>query len=247
MNHFAVIIAAAGSGTRFQSGQQKKTYAMLDGKPVWRHSVGRFAERDDVEQVLIVVSPEDHAWFVETYGNLLAAFRADVVAGGAERFDSVENALSKVRAGIDFVAVHDGARPCISNALLERVFSTARLKGNAVPAVAVSSTIKRSANGEVVDATVDRSELFLSQTPQVFRVQELRSAFSRRGEFQPTDEAQLMEMLGETVHLAEGCPLNLKITTQQDVDFAEAALVSLHRSSAKPIHFDGPIDDSTLR
>ncbi len=247
MSQFAVIVAAAGSGTRFQSGNQKKTYAVLGDKPVWRHSVERFAQRNDVEQILIVVSPDDQSWFVETYGDLLAAYRADVVAGGNERSDSVENALSKVRAGIEFVAVHDGARPCISDALLERVFSTARQNGNAIPTVAVSSTLKRSASGVLVDETVDRSGLFQSQTPQVFRTEELQSLFGRRGELQPTDEAQLLEMLGLPVYMTEGCPLNLKITSQQDLHFAEAAIAVLENLKTEPIHFDGPIGDSTVR
>ncbi|QEG21321.1 2-C-methyl-D-erythritol 4-phosphate cytidylyltransferase [Mariniblastus fucicola] len=247
MSRFAVIVAAAGSGTRFQSGNQKKTYAVLAGKPLWLHSVERFAARDDVDQIVIVVSPEDEVWFAETYGDLLAALRVDIVAGGSERFESVENGLSRVRSEIDFVAVHDGARPCLSGALLERIFATAREHGNAVPAVAVSSTLKRSSDGVRVGETVDRSELFQSQTPQVFRQSDLEAAFQNRGELQPTDEAQLMEMLGHPVFLAEGCTLNRKVTSQQDMQFAEAAMSVLSTSDSKPVHFDGPIGDSTLR
>ena len=249
MSSFAVIIAAAGNGTRFRRsrGNQKKTYAMLGDKPVWRHSVERFAERDDVKQILVVVSPEDESWFVETNGDLLGALRVDVVGGGKERFDSVANALAKVRPEIEFIAVHDGARPCVSASLLQHTFSMARINGSAIPTVAVSSTLKRSGGGSLIKETVDRSDLYLSQTPQVFVAAELQDAFMRRGDLQPTDEAQLMEMLGEPMQMAEGCPLNLKITNEQDMLFAEAAMAVLAKSDVEPIRFDGPTGDSITR
>jgi 2-C-methyl-D-erythritol 4-phosphate cytidylyltransferase len=249
MSSFAVIIAAAGNGTRFRRsrGNQKKTYAMLGDKPIWQHSVERFAERDDVKQILVVVSPEDESWFVESNGDLLAALRVDVVAGGKERFDSVENALAKVRADIEYIAVHDGARPCLSSWLLEHTFAMARINGSAIPTVPVSSTLKRSGGGSLIEETVDRSNLYLSQTPQVFVAAELQAAFARRGDLQPTDEAQLMEMLDQPIQMVEGCPLNLKITSQQDLLFADAALTVLAKSDAEPIRFDGPIGDSNLR
>lgn len=247
MSRFAVIVAAAGSGTRFQSGNQKKTYAILGGKPVWQHSVERFADREDVSQIVIVVSPEDESWFKQVYRELLILFKADVVAGGAERSDSVENALSMVRPECEFVAVHDAARPCASNSLIENAFSTARIHGNATPAVPVSSTLKRSADGKRVDQTVDRSELYQSQTPQVFRVDELRSAFRSRGKLQPTDEAQLFESLDMPVFLSVGCPMNRKITSQQDMDFAMTVLHVLDQTNRGPVRFDGPIGDSMTR
>jgi len=247
MSNFSVIIAAAGSGTRFQSGNQKKTYALLGGKPLWLHSVERFANRDDVNQILVVVSPDDVDWFSDTYSELLAKHNVQVIAGGSERFQSVENAIKHVAEESDFIAVHDAARPCMSDALLERIFATAREHGNAVPAVPVSSTLKRSSDGIRVEETVDRSSLYQSQTPQVFRSADLRSAVQNRGDLQPTDEAQLMELLGHPVHLAEGCVLNRKVTTQQDMQFAAAAMSVLDRSKVQPIHFDGPVDDSIIR
>jgi len=130
--------------------------------------------------------------------------------------------------------------------MLERVFACARLNGNAVPAVAVSSTLKRSADGAKVDSTVDRSQLFESQTPQVFRAAELVAAYAAVGDTKPTDEAQLMERTGHTIFIAEGCPLNRKITSPQDMQFAAAALSVITESTSQPIHFDGPIGDTRL-
>ena len=247
MSNFSVIIAAAGSGSRFQSGDQKKTYALLAGMPLWLHSVEKFACRDDVNQILIVVSPDDCDWFSEKHSELIAKHQIQVIAGGAERFQSVENALKEITSDCEFVAVHDAARPCLSNAMLERIFATAREQGNAVPAVAVSSTLKRSSDGARVQETVDRSSLYESQTPQVFRTADLKSAFENRGDLQPTDEAQLMELLGSTIYLAEGCTLNRKVTSPQDMQFAEAAMSVLGQSKTEPIHFDGPTGDSIIR
>jgi 2-C-methyl-D-erythritol 4-phosphate cytidylyltransferase len=246
MIHFSVIVTAAGSGTRFQSDAQKKTYALLSGKPLWQHSVERFAGRDDVGQIIVVVSPEDAEWFAEANQKQIERFNLSVVAGGAERFQSVQNALNQVDSDCEFVAIHDGARPCVSEALLERTFAVAREHGNAVPAIPVSSTLKRSSSGVTVDETVDRSNLFQSQTPQVFRVVELNEAYLSLGKNQPTDEAQLMENLGKQIFLAEGCSLNLKVTTQKDMLFANAALEALNMN-AKPVHFDGPIRDTHIR
>ncbi len=246
MNTFAVIVAAAGSGTRFQSGNQKKTYALLAGKPVWCHSVERFAARDDVKQILIVVSPEDVEWFSGTYAAILNTTQSSVVAGGSERFASVENALRMVDPQIEYVAVHDAARPTASSPMLERVFAGARINGNAIPACPVSSTLKRSVDGSQVVSTVDRSELFESQTPQIFRTKELKEAYDQIENSKPTDEAQLMESIGHTVFSAEGCPLNRKITTQQDLQFAEAALKAISGDESAPIHFDGPDGDTRL-
>lgn len=247
MSKFSVIIAAAGSGTRFQSGNQKKTYALLAGKPLWLHSVQRFADRDDVSQIIIVVSPDDIAWFKESHSEVLDQHQIEVIAGGSERFQSVENAIESVAADADFIAVHDAARPCLSDALLERIFATAREHGNAVPAVPVSSTLKRSSDGVLVAVTVDRSSLYQSQTPQVFGAAALKSAFENRGELQPTDEAQLMELLNHPVHLAEGCTLNRKVTSQQDMQFAAAAISVLDSSQSELIHFDGPVGDTVIR
>jgi 2-C-methyl-D-erythritol 4-phosphate cytidylyltransferase len=247
MSKFAVILAAAGSGSRFQTGNQKKTYAIVRDKPVWQHSADKFATREEVIQLIIVVAAEDTDWFLQTYGSRLAAMNAEVVAGGEQRSDSVVNAMQKVSKEAAFVAIHDAARICISDGLIDRVFSTARQRGNAIPAVPVSSTIKRSTCGSMVESTVDRNNLFLSQTPQVFSKKLLEQAYSRVGDLSPTDEAQLLEQLGEPVFLAEGCPLNIKITTQQDLQFATAALAVLDKENAVPIQFDGRSEDTNIR
>lgn len=246
MPKFAVVLAAAGKSSRFTPGglagtAGKKPFIQLAGKPVWQHSLDAFLAREDVVQIVVVVAPEDKAWFEQKYEALLEKENLSVVAGGAERFDSVAAAVSQVDPSADFIAIHDAARPCIDPIMVERVFAVAADKGNAVPVVPVSSTVKKSADGVTVDQTVDRKELYLSQTPQVFAADQLKDAFAKKGEFAPTDEAQLLEMLGWPVYLAAGCSLNRKLTCQQDIQFAVVALATLQNMyNRSPTQADPP-------
>ncbi len=246
MPNFCVILAAAGKSSRFNDAHFKKPFAILAGKAVWLHSADLFLKRPDVKQLILVIASEDRAEFTEKFGANVAIAGIDVVIGGAERSDSVQNALEKVRPDVDFVAIHDAARPCIDDTLVEDVFAAATQHQIAVPTVPVHSTLKRSADGQFVDQTVDRSNLYLSQTPQVFSRSLLEKMFAdRRGE-QPTDEAQLAEQQGHAVAMVQGSRLNIKITTQDDLALAATFL------KAKPApRFDAPIhpfkDDNLWR
>ena len=124
MPKFAVILPAAGKSSRF-SKQRKKVFVELKGRPVWVRTAEQFVNRSDVAQTILVVSPEDLEWFKEKFRPNLAFMDIDVVTGGAERADSVQNALARVRADIDFVAVHDAARPLIVKDWIDQVFHAA--------------------------------------------------------------------------------------------------------------------------
>ena len=219
---------------------------MLNRKAVWLYSADLFLKRQDVQQVIIVIAPEDKEDFLSKFGPNLAVLGIDVVLGGKERADSVENALKKVDESADFVVVHDAARPCLDADLVERVFQAANQTGAAIPAIPVSSTVKKSNDGRVVDETVDRNGLYLAQTPQVFKRELICDLYSKRGEADVTDESQLAEINGVEVTLVEGSPLNIKITTTQDLIFATACLAT------RPVpKFDAPIhpfaDDRLIR
>jgi 2-C-methyl-D-erythritol 4-phosphate cytidylyltransferase len=182
--------------------------------------------REDVVQTLLCVSPDDLDWFKETFRADLAFRNVEIVAGGAERADSVQNALARVRPEAEFVAVHDAARPLMVEAWVTQVFEAAAKHGAAIPAVRTASTVKRVRNG-VIAETVPRDELWQAQTPQVFRMGLLREAFAKRDGFNATDEAQLVERIGHPVHVVEGSPMNFKITTADDFRMAEAVLDAL--------------------
>lgn len=246
MPKVAVILAAAGGSSRFKDPHYKKQFAILNGKAVWLHSAEKFLNRDDVKQLIVVVSPEDRPDFVSKFGANLAVMGIDLVSGGKERFESVQNALAKVRDEIDLVCIHDAARPCLADSWLDEVIAVAAKSGAAILATEVTSTVKRSRDGKVIDETVPRDHLYLAQTPQVFDRSLLVKAFAARAATQPTDEAQLVEKLGQKVSLVKGSPLNIKITTKGDLALAAACLKALPTP-----RFDAPLhpfaDDNLWR
>lgn len=233
---FSVIIAAAGQSARFRDPNFKKPFANLDGKAVWLHSVNRFLKRGDVQQVIVVIPPEERESFASRFGANIAVLGIDVVDGGPRRADSVRNGLAQVRGDSEFVVVHDAARPCLADPWIEKLFNAVRTSRCAILAVPVTSTLKRSADGKRIDATVDREHLWLAQTPQVFERKLLIDAFAKFGDSSFTDEAQLLEKAGHPVQLVEGSPMNIKITTRQDLELASAILKALPQSRS-----DGPL------
>ena len=226
MPKFAVILPAAGKSSRFVHQRRKKPFADLKGRAVWLRSADLFVNREDVVQTILCLAPEDIDWFKETFRADLAFRNIEIVAGGAERADSVQNALARVRPEADFVAVHDAARPLLVEPWINAVFEAAAKHGAAIPAVRTASTVKRVRQGVIVE-TVAREELWQAQTPQVFRTTLLREAFAKRDGFSATDEAQLVERIGQAVHVVEGSPMNFKITTADDFRMAEAVLGAL--------------------
>lgn len=235
MATFAVILAAAGKSSRFQSkgakilgsGPQKKPFMDLKGRAVWVRSAEIFSNREDVKQLIISVAPDDIDWFKQKFRPNLAFMEIEIVPGGAERADSVQNALARVKSDIDYVAIHDAARPLITDKWVGELFTAAEKHQAVIPAVRVASTLKRAGKDRQIQETVDRSDLWAAQTPQVFQRQLLLDAYAKRGDFQPTDEAQLVEHLGQPVTIVEGSPMNQKITTAADFRMAEALVNAL--------------------
>lgn len=223
MSKFAVILPAAGKSSRF-SAQRKKVFVELKGRPVWVRTAEQFTNRDDVAQTILVVSPEDLEGFKEKFRPNLAFMDIEVVVGGAERADSVLNGLARVRADVDFVAVHDAARPLIVKQWIDQVFRAAEQHDAAILATPITSTLKRVDKTESIEETVSRTNLWAAQTPQVFRRQLLMEAYARQGALQPTDEAQLIENIGRSVKIVPGSSLNIKITTPEDLRIAEQFL-----------------------
>ena len=223
MSKFAVILAAAGKSSRFKDKNYKKPFAMLDNRAVWLHSAEKFLNRKDVAQTILVISPDDREYFMSKFGANVAILGVEVVEGGAERADSIQKALEKVKPEIDFVAVHDAARPCLADEWISEIFAAAEKSAAAIPAIPVGGTLKRISAGTIVE-TVSREGLWEAQTPQVFRRELLMKAYAQRGELAATDDAQLVERLRQKVTIVPGSPINLKITTREDLRLAEQAL-----------------------
>ena len=222
---FALILAAAGKSSRFSRGGMsdsavKKTFTHLGGKPIWLRSAEKFANRDDVIQIIIVVAPEDIGWFRKYYISEINRMLLLVVTGGENRVDSIRNGLIAVTPRAGYVAVHDAARPCVTEQEIAAVFKEAKKRGAALLAAPVVSTIKKVIEGQI-EATVSREELWEAQTPQVFRRELIIEAYQQRITDVPTDDAQLVERLGQPVYIVPTDRGNIKITTQSDLVLAK--------------------------
>jgi len=242
----AVILPAAGKSSRF-GGKEKKPYVNLDNTAVWLRAANLFANRTDVVQTILIIAPDDRELVLRRYSANLMFLGVKVVDGGAERFQSVANALGQVKPEADFVAVHDAVRPCDPAALIEAVFAAAVKYGAAVPGLAVADTLKRVDNQMMVTQTVPRFGLWQAQTPQVFRKDWLVEAYGRTGALSKdvTDDAQLVEAAGHPVRVIPGSPFNLKITTHDDLKIASAFL-KLREAEDKP-KASHPFEDERFR
>jgi len=244
MSTFAVILPAAGQSRRFHDKAYKKPFAPLAGRAVWLHSAERFMNRSDVKQMIVCVAAEDRELFDMKFGANIAILGVQVIEGGEHRTDTVQRALERVRNEIDFVAVHDAARPCITDPWISSVFEAAERNGAAILATAVQATLKRVDQKKHITATVDRESLWEAQTPQVFRRELLIEAYAKRGREPVTDDAQLVERLGKTVTVVPCSPLNIKITTRDDLKLAEQVLKVLPKPKLEG--FNHPIADDNL-
>ena len=235
MTKFAVILAAAGRSERFGDRYNKKVFSLLGNRPLWMYSAEAFSKRDDVGQIILVVAPDDREVFADKFAANAAMFGIQIVSGGAERADSVLNALHKVRDDLPFVAVHDAARPCLATPWIDEVFREAKATGAAILGTPVHATVKKAdAKGQIVE-TIPRSGLWLAQTPQVFRTELLRKAYAEHpAPSSATDEASIVERTGHPVKLVPCSWLNIKVTTKEDMKVAELALKALPRANPFP-------------
>ncbi len=227
MATYSVILAAAGKSSRFRDKNYKKPFAPLADRAVWLHSAEKFINRDDVRQVILIISPEDREAFDAKFAANVAILGIQVVPGGRERTDSIANALEQVRPDVDYIAVHDAARPCLAAEWIDRVFAAGEKTGAAILAIPVSGTLKRVGADQQILETVARTDLWEAQTPQVFRRALLIDAYARRGQKPATDDAELVQRLGHPVAIVPGSPVNLKITTREDLVLATHALKAL--------------------
>jgi len=233
----AAIICAAGPGSRF-GGKKKKQFVDVAGRAAFLRSIELFADREGVQQVLLGISKDDQETLKVNWGAKLSFFGVQTFVGGTERFETILKALDLIKEGIELVAVHDACRCCATNQLIAEVIAKAAETGAAIPAAPVTATIKQVKEGRIVK-TVDRSDLFEAQTPQVFELDLLKRAYANLPNVDKaavTDDAFLVEALGHKVAIVESDSSNLKITRQGDIPLAEAILKS--KPKPKP---EGPL------
>ena len=247
MNTFSVILPAAGQSSRFQGHKpeladfdspllRKKQFAALAGAAVWVHSARKFIGRPDVIQIIIAIAEEDRAEFERKFHSNIVIDGIEVVSGGAQRADSIRNAMARVKPEAQFVCIHDAARPCVSSDLIDKVFAKAVQTGAATLACPVSDTLKRvDPKTGFITQTVSRTGLWGAQTPQVFRRDWIQEAYKLPDSSAATDDCMLIEQLGHKVSVVESSRVNLKITTQSDLQIA-AQLLSINKKRS-PLDF----------
>lgn len=253
-----VILPAAGSGTRFGGDKLAQD---LGGRPLLLRTVELFTKRDEVGCILVAAPPDALDEFRMRYGAQLSFHGARIVAGGkAERWETVKLALAAVPEDCTHVAIHDAARPAATDDLLARVFAAAALHDAVIPAVPVTATLKRVGAAAVaaseedalasailgdvgrerttahrVVETVPRAGLVAVQTPQVFRTELIRRAYASAALEGATDDAQVVERLGEQVMVVEGDSRNVKVTTPDDL-FLVRALLGVREAEGRAAH-----------
>jgi len=208
----------------------RKPYVELDSKPVLLHSVSAFAQIDRVSEIIVVVNADDEDMVKERWGDELRAAKvAHICIGGGTRQESVTRGMAHVTDSIDLVAIHDAVRPLVRPALIRQAIETAGRMGAAMLAAPVKATIKDVGPDRIIRKTIPREALWAAQTPQVFRRDLIHRAYeqARRGGVQATDDAQLVERLGEPVAIVESTDENIKITTPEDLLIARALAAHL--------------------
>lgn len=214
------IITAAGTGERMQSSLPKQ-FLLLSGMPVLMHTIKKF---EAVVDEIIVTLPEA---YIEYWKKLCAEydFQATytIIGGGGTRFESIKNALEKIRDEQALVAVHDGVRPMVSEPFIKNIFASVEKNGNAIPFTPLSESI-RSLDGEK-NSYADRKKFVGIQTPQCFHLSSLRKAYAQKFSESFTDDATAVEAAtGEKIFLVEGEKQNIKLTTWADFDYCEALM-----------------------
>lgn len=220
------IIPAGGSGKRLGS-ETPKQYLSLQSVPVLVHTLLVFQESAAIQEIVLVV-PEDDLTFVRERVVKKYELRkvSAVVSGGRERQDSVRNGFLAITNACDVVVIHDGVRPFVTRDMIERVVEAAAGEGAAAAGVRAKDTIKETTAENIVTATLPRSRLWQTQTPQAFQYDLLRRAFAKAGDdgYYGTDDASLVERTGAKVRMVAGSYENIKITTPEDLTVAQALM-----------------------
>lgn len=227
------IIVAAGKGKRMLHSVPKH-FIHLGDKPVLAYTLDTFERCPDVNQILVVARSGEENYclkeVVEKYGYKKVL---KIVIGGDRRQDSVYRGIKKLDEDTDIVVVHDGVRPFVSQNIISEAIKLAMFADGVVTAVAVKDTIKNVGPDGIIMSTPDRSSMWYAQTPQVFKRRILEDAYVRAYDdnFTGTDESSLVERLGYKVKIVEGTADNIKITTKEDLLFADVILMMQKKKS----------------
>lgn len=220
----SAIIVAAGKGIRMK-GTMLKQYLDLSGRPVLAHSIMTFDSCGLVDEIFLVIPKKDVEYCQNKILSLLDLNnQINLVCGGAKRQDSVYNGLQAINKNTDTVVIHDGVRPFIQPEELKECILGSKKNGACILGTPASDTLKRVDKSDIIETTLSRENIWLAQTPQVFRFDLILKAHetARRDGYVGTDDASLVERLGEDVKIINGGRFNIKITKKEDLAIAKA-------------------------
>lgn len=219
MGNYAIIVAG-GTGNRM-GNEVPKQFMLLNGKPVLMYSIEQFYKHDKDTKIIVVLHPSYLSMWVQLCNRHSFFIAHKIVKGGETRYQSVKNGLDTIN-GEGLVAVHDAARPLASVRLIDACFAAAIDKGSAIPGIPVNETV-RMIKGDAIEL-INRNNLRIIQTPQVFQTDILREAYKQPYREDFTDDASLLEAMGVPINLVAGEPGNIKITLPADLEIASLLL-----------------------
>jgi 2-C-methyl-D-erythritol 4-phosphate cytidylyltransferase len=233
----SAIIVAGGKGIRMGAAVRKQ-YLLLAGKPIFCHTLEAFDACSCIEEIYLVVPPDDLNTCAEKWVSSLILHKTiHLVAGGLERQDSVYRGIQAVSGQrCEIVVIHDAVRPFVSSRMIEDCVAETRISGACIVGMPVTETAKR-VNVNQVEFTLDRNAIWMAQTPQAFDLNLIRTAHEKAGldHFMGTDDAMLVERLGHKIRIIPGSRLNMKITSPEDLALAEGIIQRISSGSSPPL------------
>ena len=220
-HYISAVIVAAGSGTRMKIPQRKQLVEIND-MPVIAHTLKAFENTDIIDEIVIVTKQEDILVMMDIAKQFGISKVTEIVPGGATRTDSVKNGINAAKG--DFVAIHDGVRPCIQPIHIAKTVEAAIQTGAAALGCPVTDTLKKVDENGIITQTVNREGMWAIQTPQVFDKELLLRAYADGDTQGATDDCMLVESIGVNVTMVEGVRTNIKVTMQEDIDLVSSIL-----------------------
>lgn len=224
MSVISSILLSAGKGSRMKMKKSKQLLELL-GKPLIYYSIDKFHKNKNIDEIILVIRKEEETEIKDILNEYNLWDKVRIVHGGKERYNSVKNGLLALDEKSDIVLIHDGARPFITDEIINENIEKSKVLGSSITAVKLKDTIKKIDKNGKIENTPNRELFIIAQTPQTFHTKEILKAYNGIENLDSiTDDSMLMEKLGYVVEIVEGSYENIKITTREDLVLGEIIL-----------------------